>query len=225
MKILMVLTSHDALGNTGKKTGFWLEEFAAPYYTFLDAGAEITVASPTGGQPPLDPKSDLPDSQTEMTRRFKSDPAAQKVLANTVKLDTVRQEDFDTVFYPGGHGLLWDLAESPVSIGLIESFLCADKPVGFVCHAPGALKNVKAANGEPIVKGRIVTGFTNGEEDAVQLSNVVPFLIEDTFIAQGAQYRKGPDWAPHVVTDGKLVTGQNPASSQDAAKALMKLIA
>lgn len=225
MKVLMVLTSHDALGNTGKKTGFWLEEFAAPYYTFLDAGAKITVASPAGGQPPLDPKSDLPDFQTEMTRRFKSDPAAQKVLANTVKLDTVRQEDFDTVFYPGGHGPLWDLAESPISIGLIESFVRAGKPVGFVCHAPGALKNVKAANGEPIVKGRIVTGFTNGEEDAVHLSDVVPFLIEDTFIAQGAQYRKGPDWAPYVVTDGKLVTGQNPASSEDAAKALMKLIA
>lgn len=225
MKILMVLTSHDTLGNTGKKTGFWLEEFAAPYYTFLDAGAEITVASPAGGQPPLDPKSDLPDFQTELTHRFKSDPAAQKVLANTVKLDTVRQEDFDTVFYPGGHGPLWDLAESAVSIGLIESFVRAEKPVGFVCHAPGVLKNVKAANGEPIVKGRVVTGFTNGEEDAVQLSNVVPFLIEDTFIAQGADYRKGPDWAPFVVTDGKLVTGQNPASSEDAAKALMKLIA
>lgn len=224
MKVLMVLTSHDTLGNTGKKTGFWLEEFAAPYYTFLDAGAEITVASPAGGQPPLDPKSDLPDFQTELTHRFKSDSAAQKVLANTVKLQTVRQEDFDTVFYPGGHGPLWDLAESPVSIKLIESFVGANKPVGFVCHAPGVLKNVKASNGEPFVKGRIVTGFTNGEEDAVQLSNVVPFLIEDTFIAQGADYRKGPDWAPYVVTDGKLVTGQNPASSEDAAKALMKLI-
>lgn len=225
MKILMVMTSHDALGNTGKKTGFWLEEFAAPYYTFLDAGAEITVASPAGGQPPLDPKSDLPDFQTALTHRFKADPAAQKVLANTVKLDTVRQEDFDTVFYPGGHGPLWDLAESPVSIRLIESFERAGKPIGFVCHAPGVLKNVKAANGDPIVKGRTVTGFTNGEEAAVELTDVVPFLIEDTFIAQGADYRKGPDWAPFVVEDGKLITGQNPASSEGVAKVLIGLIA
>ncbi|MGB8601211.1 MAG: type 1 glutamine amidotransferase domain-containing protein [Rhizomicrobium sp.] len=225
MKILMVMTSHDALGNTGKKTGFWLEEFAAPYYTFLDAGAEITVASPAGGQPPLDPKSDLPDFQTALTHRFKADPAAQKVLANTVKLDTVRQEDFDTVFYPGGHGPLWDLAESPVSIRLIESFERAGKPIGFVCHAPGVLKNVKAANGDPIVKGRTVTGFTNGEEAAVELTDVVPFLIEDTFIAQGADYRKGPDWAPFIVEDGKLITGQNPASSEGVAKALIALIA
>lgn len=225
MKILMVMTSHDALGNTGKKTGFWLEEFAAPYYTFLDAGAEISVASPAGGQPPLDPKSDLPDFQTALTYRFKADPAAQKVLANTVKLDTVRQEDFDTVFYPGGHGPLWDLAESPVSIRLIESFERAGKPIGFVCHAPGVLKNVKAANGDPIVKGRTVTGFTNGEEAAVELTDVVPFLIEDTFIAQGADYRKGPDWAPFIVEDGKLITGQNPASSEGVAKALIALIA
>lgn len=221
MKILMVLTSHDALGNTGKKTGFWLEEFAAPYFTFLDAGADITVASPAGGQPPLDPKSDLPDFQTELTHRFKADPAAQAVLANTVKLDTVKQEDFDTVFYPGGHGPLWDLTESQTSIALIESFEHAGKPIGFVCHAPGVLKNVKAKNGDPIVKGRIVTGFTNGEEAGVELTDVVPFLIEDTFIAQGADYRKGPDWAPFVVEDGKLVTGQNPASSEGVAKALL----
>lgn len=221
MKVLMVLTSHDVLGNTGKKTGFWLEEFAAPYYTFLDAGAEITVASPAGGQPPLDPKSDLADFQTELTHRFKADPSAQAVLANTVKLEGLRQEDFDTVFYPGGHGPLWDLAESQTSIDLIESFERAGKPVGFVCHAPGVLKNVKAANGDPIVKGRTVTGFTNGEEAAVELTDVVPFLIEDTFIAQGADYRKGPDWAPFVLEDGRLVTGQNPASSEGVAKALI----
>jgi putative intracellular protease/amidase len=221
MKILMVLTSHDTLGNTGLKTGFWLEEFAAPYYTFLDAGAQITVASPNGGQPPLDPKSDLPDFQTELTHRFKADPAAQAVLANTVKLDSVQQADFDTVFYPGGHGPLWDLAESETSIALIESFERAGKPIGFVCHAPGVLKNVKAANGDPLVKGRTVTGFTNGEEAAVELTDVVPFLIEDTFIAQGANYQKGPDWAPFVLEDGKLVTGQNPASSEGVAKALI----
>jgi putative intracellular protease/amidase len=221
MKILMVVTSHDALGNTGKKTGFWLEEFAAPYYTFLDAGADITVASPAGGQPPLDPKSDLPDFQTELTHRFKADPAAQAVLANTVKLATVRQEDFDTVFYPGGHGPLWDLAESDVSVNLIQSFERAGKPIGFVCHAPGALKNVKAANGDPLVKGRKITGFTNSEEAAVELTDVVPFLIEDLFIAQGADFGKGPDWAPYIVTDGNLITGQNPASSEGVAKALL----
>lgn len=225
MKILMVLTSHDALGDTGKKTGFWLEEFAAPYYTFLDAGADITVASPAGGQPPLDPKSDLPDFQTPLTARFKADPAAQAVLASTVKLETVKEEDFDTVFYPGGHGPLWDLAESELSIALIQSFAKAGKPLGLVCHAPGVLKNVKAANGEPFVKGRTVTGFTNGEEEAVELTDVVPFLIEDTFIAQGADYRKGPDWAPFVVQDGTLVTGQNPASSEDVAKALIAMVA
>lgn len=221
MKILMVLTSHDELGNTGNKTGFWLEEFAAPYYTFLDAGADITVASPNGGQPPLDPKSDLPDFQTELTQRFKADPAAQAVLANTVKLETVAQEDFDTLFYPGGHGPLWDLAESATSIALIESFERAGKPIGFVCHAPGVLKKVKAANGDPLVKGRTVTGFSNGEEAAVALTDVVPFLIEDTFIAQGANYQKSPDWTPNVVIDGKLVTGQNPASSEGVAKALI----
>ena len=221
MKILMVLTSHSELGNTGKKTGFWLEEFAAPYYVFKDAGAEIVLASPAGGQPPLDPKSDLADFQTELTHRFKADPAAQKALANTVKLDAVNPDDFDTVFYPGGHGPLWDLAESQRSISLIESFERAGKPIGFVCHAPGVLRHVKAASGEPLVKGRRVTGFTNGEEADVELTDVVPFLIEDLFIAQGADYQKGPNWAPFVVEDGKLVTGQNPASSEDAAKALV----
>ncbi|USR61495.1 type 1 glutamine amidotransferase domain-containing protein [Lelliottia amnigena] len=221
MKVLMVLTSHSELGNTGKKTGFWLEEFAAPYYVFKDAGAEVVLASPAGGQPPLDPKSDLADFQTEMTDRFKADPDAQRELANTLKLDSVREEDFDTVFYPGGHGPLWDLAESKTSIALIEAFIRAGKPTGFVCHAPGVLRHVKAASGEPLVKGRQVTGFTNGEEADVELTDVVPFLIEDEFIAMGAHYQKGPNWAPFVVEDGKLVTGQNPASSEDAAKALV----
>lgn len=225
MNVLMVLTSHDQLGNTGKKTGFWLEEFAAPYYAFLDAGATITLASPAGGQPPLDPKSDLPDFQTALTHRFKADPAAQAALASTLRLDEIRVEDFDAVFYPGGHGPLWDLAESPVSIRLIESFERAGKPVGFVCHAPGALRHVKAANGEPLIKGRRVTGFTNSEEDAVELSNVVPFLIEDEFKALGALYEKGPDWAPYIVTDGKLITGQNPASSEGVALALLEQLA
>ncbi|NSL54928.1 type 1 glutamine amidotransferase domain-containing protein [Uliginosibacterium aquaticum] len=225
MKVLMVLTSHDQLGNTGKKTGFWLEEFAAPYYTFLDANAEIVLASPAGGQPPLDPKSDLPEFQTELTHRFKADPAAQERLANTVKLDTVKAEDFDTVFYPGGHGPMWDLAESAVSIALIENFERAGKPVGFVCHAPAALRHVKAANGEPLIKGRRVTGFTNSEEDAVELSDVVPFLIEDEFKALGGLYEKGPDWAPYIVSDRTLVTGQNPASSEGVAQALIKLLA
>lgn len=221
MKVLMVLTSHSELGNTGKKTGFWLEEFAAPYYVFKDAGAEIVLASPAGGQPPLDPKSDLADFQTELTHRFKADPAAQHELANTVKLDTVRQEDFDTVFYPGGHGPLWDLAESKTSIALIEAFTRAGKPTGFVCHAPGVLRHVKEANGEPLIKGRQVTGFTNGEEADVELTDVVPFLIEDAFIALGAHYQKGPNWAPFIVEDGKLITGQNPASSEGVAKALV----
>lgn len=224
MKILMVLTSHDELGNTGKKTGFWLEEFAAPYYVFKDAGADIVLASPAGGQPPLDPKSDLADFQTELTHRFKADPAAQEALANTVKLDAVNPEDFDTVFYPGGHGPLWDLAESQRSISLIESFERAGKPIGFVCHAPGVLRHVKAASGEPLVKGRRVTGFTNGEETDVELTDVVPFLIEDLFIAQGADYQKGPNWAPLIIEDGKLITGQNPASSEGVAKALLAMV-
>ncbi len=224
MKVLMVLTSHDQLGNTGKKTGFWLEEFAAPYYAFKDAGAEIVLASPLGGQPPLDPKSDLPEFQTEMTHRFKADPQAQQALASTVLLAEVKQEDFDTVFYPGGHGPLWDLAESAQSIALIESFERAGKPIGFVCHAPAALRHVKAANGESLIKGRKVTGFTNSEEAAVELTDVVPFLIEDEFNSQQAIYQKGPDWAPFVVRDGTLITGQNPASSEGVAQALLEML-
>ncbi|ATP50245.1 type 1 glutamine amidotransferase domain-containing protein [Pseudomonas putida] len=221
MKVLMVLTSHDKLGDTGLKTGFWLEEFAAPYYIFKEAGAEIVLASPAGGQPPLDPKSELADFQTDMTQRFNADAAAQKALANTVKLDTVSEKDFDTVFYPGGHGPLWDLAESKTSISLIESFERAGKPIGFVCHAPGALRHAKAADGAPLIKGRRVTGFTNGEEAAVALTDVVPFLIEDEFQRLGGHYQKGPDWAPFIIEDGKLVTGQNPASSEGVAKALV----
>lgn len=224
MKVLMVLTSHDQLGDTGLKTGFWLEEFAAPYYVFNDAGAEVVLTSPAGGQPPLDPKSELPDFQTEMTHRFNADPAAQAALANTVKLDSVSESDFDTVFYPGGHGPLWDLAESQTSISLIESFERAGKPIGFVCHAPGALRHVKAADGAPLIKGRRVTGFTNGEEAAVELTDVVPFLIEDEFQSLGGRYEKGPDWAPFVIEDGTLITGQNPASSEGVAKALVAQI-
>lgn len=225
MKILMVLTSHDTLGDTGLKTGFWLEEFAAPYYVFKDAGAEVVLASPAGGQPPLDPKSDLPEFQTAMTDRFKADKQAQQALASTIRLEEVKHEDFDTVFYPGGHGPLWDLAESKTSIDLIENFWQSDKPVGFVCHAPGALRHVKGSHGLPLIKGRRVTGFTNGEEAAVQLTDVVPFLIEDEFIALGADYQKGPDWIPFVVEDGNLITGQNPASSEAVAKALLHKLA
>jgi putative intracellular protease/amidase len=218
MNILMVLTSHDQLGNTGKKTGFWLEEFAAPYYIFKDAGASITLASPNGGQPPLDPKSDEPDAQTEATRRFKNDAAAQEALAGTVKLNSVSGDDFDTVFYPGGHGPLWDLAEDQDSIKLIESMHGAGKLVTAVCHAPGVFRHARSADGTPLVKGRKVTGFTNTEEAAVQLTDVVPFLVEDMLKANGGQYTKGADWAPYVVTDGNLMTGQNPASSAPAAE-------
>ncbi|WP_277964156.1 type 1 glutamine amidotransferase domain-containing protein [Pseudomonas sp. RIT-To-2] len=225
MKVLMVLTSHDQLGDTGRKTGFWLEEFAAPYYTFKDAGADIVLASPAGGQPPLDPKSDEPDFQTEFTQRFKADPAAQQALASTVKLDSVNAQDFDAVFYPGGHGPLWDLAESPVSIALIEAFERAGKPIAFVCHAPGVLRHVKAANGEPLVKGRRVSGFTNSEEEGVGLTDVVPFLVEDEFKKLGAVYEKGPDWQSFLVEDGLLITGQNPGSSEAVAEALVKRLA
>lgn len=225
MKILMVLTSHDQLGNTGEKTGFWLEEFAAPYYIFKDAGADIVLASPNGGQPPLDPKSDQEDFQTELTQRFKSDEEAQQQLANTVKLATVNQANFDAVFYPGGHGPLWDLTNSKESIQLIEDFDRAGKPISFVCHAPAVLRHVKAQDGSPFVKGRQVTSFTNGEEEAVQLTDVVPFLIEDEFNALGAVYKKGPDWMPHVVEDGQLITGQNPASSEGVAQALIAKLA
>ncbi|TCD15454.1 type 1 glutamine amidotransferase domain-containing protein [Oricola cellulosilytica] len=224
MKILMVLTSHDQLGDTGQKTGFWLEEFAAPYYVFKDAGADITLASPKGGQPPLDPKSDEEDAQTETTRRFKDDDAAQKALANTVKLSTVSADDYDAVFYPGGHGPLWDLAEDADSTRLIEAFAHSDRPVAAVCHAPAVFKHPKGADGEPLVSNRKVTGFTNTEEEAVGLTGVVPFLVEDMLIANGGQYEKGADWASFVVTDGKLVTGQNPASSEEAASKLLALL-
>ncbi|CAN7241355.1 type 1 glutamine amidotransferase domain-containing protein [Acidovorax sp. LjRoot66] len=221
-KILMVLTSHDQLGDTGKKTGFWLEEFAAPYYVFKDAGAQITLASPKGGQPPLDPKSDDPGAQTDATRRFKADADAQNVLANTVALASVRAEDFDAVFYPGGHGPLWDLAEDAQSIALIEKTFAAGKPLALVCHAPGVLRHAKAPNGKPLVDGKKVTGFTNTEEEAVQLTKVVPFLVEDMLQANGGQYSKGADWAPYVLTDGNLITGQNPASSEQGAHAVLQ---
>jgi len=220
----MVLTSHDQLGDTGKKTGFWLEEFAAPYYALKDAGADTVVASPKGGQPPLDPKSDEADAQSEDTKRFKADEDAQKVLGHTVRLDGVRADDFDAVFYPGGHGPLWDLAEDRTSIDLIEAFVKADKPVAAVCHAPGVFKSVKGVDGEPLVKGRKVTGFTNSEEESVGLTEVVPFLVEDMLKTNGGDYSKGTDWSSYVLTDGKLVTGQNPASSREAAEALLKLL-
>lgn len=224
MKILLVLTSHDQLGDTGKKTGFWLEELAAPYYALKDAGAELVLASPKGGQPPLDPKSDDPDAQTDDTRRFKADAEAQAALASTVVLSSVKAEDFDAVFYPGGHGPLWDLANDADSIALIEAFAKADKPTGFVCHAPGVLKSVNGPDGKPLVNGRKVTGFTNSEEEAVGLTDVVPFLVENVLTANGGDYSKGPDWGSYVLTDGKLVTGQNPGSSHAAAEALLGLL-
>ncbi|MGV2865168.1 type 1 glutamine amidotransferase domain-containing protein [Achromobacter sp. AGC39] len=222
MKILIVLTSHDTLGNTGRKTGFWLEEFAAPYYAFLDAGAEVTLASPKGGQPPLDPKSDDPDAQTDATRRFRQDADAQRVLAGTQRLADVQAADYDAVFYPGGHGPLWDLAEDAKSVALIETMLAAGKPVSAVCHAPGVLRHAKTADGKPLVQGRQVTGFTNSEEAAVQLTDVVPFLVEDELTRLGGLYSRGPDWQPYVVCDGLLVTGQNPASSVAVAEALLE---
>lgn len=224
MNILLVLTSHDQLGDTGKKTGFWLEELAAPYYALKDAGAQVVLASPKGGQPPLDPKSDDADAQTDDTRRFKADAEAQAALASTVVLSSVKADDFDAVFYPGGHGPLWDLANDADSIALIEAFTKADKPTGFVCHAPGVLKSVNGADGKPLVNGRKVTGFTNSEEDAVGLTDVVPFLVENVLIANGGDYSKGPDWGSYVLTDGKLVTGQNPGSSREAAEALLGLL-
>lgn len=225
MKVLMVLTSHDTLGNTGRKTGFWLEELAAPYYAFKDAGAEIVLASPKGGNPPLDPKSNEPDFQTELTHRFEADADAMAQLATTVRLDSVSQADFDTVFYPGGHGPLWDLAEDKHSIALIESFFAAGKNVAFVCHAPGVLRHVKTPEGRPLVEGRKVTGFTNTEEEAVGLTHVVPFLVEDELIAKGGIYSKGADWDSYVVTDGLLITGQNPTSSAATAEQLLKQLA
>lgn len=224
MRILLVLTSHGQLGDTGKRTGFWLEELAAPYYVFKDAGAELLLASPKGGQPPLDPKSDEPDAQTDATRRFRADPEAMQALANTKPLASVNADDFDAVFYPGGHGPLWDLAESQHSRGLIEATLAAGKPVAAVCHAPGVLRHVQAPDGKPLVKYKRVTGFANSEEAAVGLTDVVPFLVEDMLKANGGQYSKGADWQSHVVTDGLLVTGQNPASSADGAKALLEVL-
>ncbi|SFH42641.1 MULTISPECIES: type 1 glutamine amidotransferase domain-containing protein [unclassified Ensifer] len=221
MKVLMVLTSHDTLGNTGKKTGFWLEELAAPYYVFRDAGAEITLASPKGGQPPLDPKSDEPMFETDLTRRFKADRAAKAQLAETVRLDSVNQGDFDTVFYPGGHGPMWDLAEDGNSIKLLEAFIAAGKTIALVCHAPGVLHRVKNPDGTPFVNGRKVTGFTNSEEAAVGLTEVVPFLVEDELLGLGAVFSKVKDWGVHTVVDGRLITGQNPASSGETAKALL----
>lgn len=224
MKVLIVLTSHDTLGDTGRKTGFWLEELAAPYYVFEEAGYDITLASPKGGQPPLDPKSAEPDFQTDATRRFEADTDAKAALANTAKLADVSAADFDTVFYPGGHGPLWDLAESKDSSSLIESFIASGKPVALVCHAPGVLRHVKNAEGRPLVEGRKVTGFTNGEEAAVGLTDIVPFLVEDELKAKGAIYSKSPDWEPYVVQDGQLITGQNPASSASAADCLVETL-
>jgi len=223
MKILMVLTSHDQLGTTGHKTGFWLEEFAAPYFVFRDAGVELTLASPKGGQPPIDPKSDLPENQTPATARFKNDKIAQQALAHTRRLADVKAEDFDTVFYVGGHGPMWDLAESGESIALIEAFYGSGKPVALVCHAPGVLRHV-TYQGEPLVKGRHVTGFTNGEEEEVKLTKVVPFLVEDELMRLGAIFEKVRNWQPLSVVDGRLITGQNPASSAGTAHALLTLL-
>lgn len=224
MKILTVLTSHDQLGQTGRKTGFWLEELAAPYYVFKDAGAEVVLASPKGGQPPLDPKSNEPDFQTEATHRFEADAEANASLASTIRLDSVNLQDYDAVFYPGGHGPLWDLAEDKNSINLISSALEAGKPLALVCHAPGVLKHVKNADGTPLVQGKKVTGFTNSEEAAVGLTEVVPFLVEDELTNRGGIYSKIGDWQSYVVQDGLLITGQNPASSSEAAKALLKAL-
>ena len=222
MKVLIVLTSHSELGNTGEKTGFWVEEFAAPYYVLADAGAELTIASPKGGQPPVDPKSESPDAQTPATKRFYSDNEAIDKVAHTLKLSEVSQSDYDGVFYPGGHGPLWDLATDSTSITLIEDFYNHNKPIAFVCHAPAALVNVKAPNGEPLIKGKQVTGFSNTEEEVVKLTKVVPFLLEDELKKQGALYSKGDDWSSYVKKDGLLITGQNPASAESAAKALLE---
>jgi putative intracellular protease/amidase len=223
-RILIVLTSHEQLGNTGKKTGFWLEEFAAPYYVFKEAGARITLASPLGGQPPLDPKSDEPSAETTASVRFKKDAEGMQLLANTHRLAEVRPADFDAVFYPGGHGPLWDLAEDAKSIALIETMFASRKPVAAVCHAPGVLRHARAPDGEMLVHGRRVTGFTNTEETAVQLTHVVPFLVEDMLKKNGGHYSKGPDWQPYVVVDGHLITGQNPASSERVAHALLEML-
>jgi putative intracellular protease/amidase len=223
MKILMVLTSHDQLGNTGRKTGFWLEEFAAPYYVFKDGAAELTLASPKGGQPPIDPKSDLPENQTPAMQRFKQDEQAKKTLAQTSKLAEMKADDFDAVFYPGGHGPMWDLAESTDSANLLESFYNSEKPIALVCHAPGVLRHV-SYKGSPLVKGKRVTGFSNDEEEEVQLTKVVPFLVEDELKRLGGEYEKAPNWQSFVIVDGRLITGQNPASSMAGAQALFKLL-
>jgi len=224
MKVLIVLTSHDQLGDTGKKTGFWLEEFASPYYHLKDAGVQVTLASPRGGQPPLDPKSNEPDFQTDDTRRFDDDQAAQDELANTAKLTEMKVEDFEAVFYPGGHGPLWDLHNDNDSIALIEEFIAAGKPVATVCHAPAVLLKAKDQNGDPLVKGKDVTGFSNSEEAAVELTDVVPYLLEDQLVAMGGVYQKVEDWNPLAVVDGLIITGQNPASSEAVAEALVKAI-
>lgn len=221
MNILIVLTSHDQLGNTGRKTGFWLEELAAPYYVFKEAGAQLTLASPKGGQPPLDPKSNDPAFQTDATKRFEADAEAKAALANTRPLDSISPEDFDAVFYPGGHGPLWDLAEDRSSVALIENTLNSGKPVALVCHAPGVLRHAKNPDGSPLVQGKKVTGFTNSEEAAVGLTDVVPFLVEDELVSKGGQYSKVADWQPYAIRDGLLITGQNPASSAAAAQALV----
>jgi len=224
MKVLFVLTSHSELGNTGKKTGFWVEEFAAPYYVMADAGVDITLASPKGGQPPIDPKSEAPDAQTAATKRYFADEALKEKMANTKRLADVNAANFDAVFYPGGHGPLWDLYNDKHSIALIQNFWTAGKPVAAVCHAPSALLNVTNEKGEPLVKGKKVTGFTNTEEEAVQLTNVVPYLLEDELKAKGGNYSRSSDWSAYVVQDGMLITGQNPASSEEAAKKLLALL-
>ncbi|MEX1199748.1 MAG: type 1 glutamine amidotransferase domain-containing protein [Methylophaga sp.] len=223
MKVLMVLTSHDKLGDTGEKTGFWLEEFAAPYFVLKDAGAEVILASPKGGQPPIDPKSDQPDFQTDDTRRFENDGNAKQQLANTIKLESARPEDFDAVFYPGGHGPLWDLTDNADSLRLIETLYAAGKPVATVCHAPAVLINAKDEAGNYLVENKNLTAFSNSEEDGVGLSQVVPFLLEDALKKRGAVYHKGEDWSSFVQVDGHLITGQNPASSAETAQALLKL--
>jgi len=224
MKILIVLTSHNELGDTGRKTGFWLEELAAPYYVFVDSGVGVTLASPKGGEPPLDPRSDEAAAQTDSTRRFKQDKAAQQALANTLQLSSITHRQFDAVFYPGGHGPLWDLANDQTSVALIEKMIDAGKPVALVCHAPGVLKEVKRRDGAPLVMGKHVTGFSDTEEQAVQLTKVVPFLVEDELKRLGALYEKGRDWGPFVQVDGNLITGQNPASSAPVANATLELL-
>ncbi|MCQ8877360.1 type 1 glutamine amidotransferase domain-containing protein [Pseudoalteromonas shioyasakiensis] len=220
-KILMVLTSHADLGNTGEKTGFWVEEFAAPYYAFIDAGAEVTLTSPDGGQPPIDPTSTLADFETDATKRYDNDSAAKTLMANTKILSEVNASDFDAVFYPGGHGPLWDLVDNDDSINLIENFIQQQKPVAAVCHASAAFLNIKDTDGNALVAGKKVTGFSNTEEAAVQLTDIVPFLVEDELIKKGGDYQKTDDWGVLALEDGLVITGQNPASSELAAKKLL----